>query len=164
MLLGKEPAVVETYVGGNSEIRTSGNTNTRTGYYWRKRMVNGNCKAAGVAGYDGRFRFYRLGKIYLNAAEAAIESGHLTEGLEWINEIRHRAGFDPSVDLSTNDKNEARLLVRHERQIELACEEDSIGRHDRTDVAKCRMVIIKQNVYEKQNNHTFVHRMPVHRQ
>ena len=87
-------------------------------------MVNGNCKAAGVAGYDGRFRFYRLGKIYLNAAEAAIESGHLTEGLEWINEIRHRAGFDPSVDLSTNDKNEARLLVRHERQIELACEED----------------------------------------
>ena len=124
VLLGKEPAVVETYVGGNSEIRTSGNTNTRTGYYWRKRMVNGNCKAAGVAGYDGRFRFYRLGKIYLNAAEAAIESGHLTEGLEWINEIRHRAGFDPSVDLSTNDKNEARLLVRHERQIELACEED----------------------------------------
>ena len=87
-------------------------------------MVNGNCKAAGVAGYDGRFRFYRLGKIYLNAAEAAIESGHLTEGLEWINEIRHRAGFDPSVDLSTNDKNEARLLVRHERQRELACEED----------------------------------------
>ena len=71
-------------------------------------MVNGNCKAAGVAGYDGRFRFYRLGKIYLNAAEAAIESGHLTEGLEWINEIRHRAGFDPSVDLSTNDKIEAR--------------------------------------------------------
>ena len=49
-------------------------------------MVNGNCKAAGVAGYDGRFRFYRLGKIYLNAAEAAIESGYLTEGLEWINE------------------------------------------------------------------------------
>ena len=42
VLLGKEPAVVETYVGGNSEIRTSGNTNTRTGYYWRKRMVNGN--------------------------------------------------------------------------------------------------------------------------
>ena len=36
VLLGKEPAVVETYVGGNSEIRTSGNTNTRTGYYWRK--------------------------------------------------------------------------------------------------------------------------------
>lgn len=60
-------------------------------------MVNGNCKAAGVAGYDGRFRFYRLGKIYLNAAEAAIESGHLTEGLGWINEIRHRAGFDPRL-------------------------------------------------------------------
>ena len=39
VLLGKEPAVVETYVGGNSEIRTSGNTNTRTGYYWRKRMI-----------------------------------------------------------------------------------------------------------------------------
>lgn len=77
MLLGKEPAVVETYVGGNSEIRTSGNTNTRTGYYWRKRMVNGNCKAAGVAGYDGRFRFYRLGKIYLNAAEAAMKADTL---------------------------------------------------------------------------------------
>ena len=124
VLLGTTPATVETYVGGNSEIRSSGKTNTRTGYYWRKRMVNGNCKAAGVAGYDGRFRFYRLGKIYLNAAEAAIESGNINEGLEWINEIRHRAGFSPSVDVSASSKDDARLLVRHERQVELACEED----------------------------------------
>jgi hypothetical protein len=124
VLLGQTPSTVETFVGGNSEIRSSGKTNTRTGYYWRKRMVNGNCKAAGVAGYDGRFRFYRLGKIYLSAAEAAIESGNIPEGLDWINEIRHRAGFSSSVDLATTDKEEARLLVRHERQVELACEED----------------------------------------
>ncbi|MEJ2294221.1 MAG: RagB/SusD family nutrient uptake outer membrane protein, partial [Candidatus Lokiarchaeota archaeon] len=123
VLLGQTPSTVETFVGGNSEIRSSGKTNTRTGYYWRKRMVNGNCKAAGVAGYDGRFRFYRLGKIYLSAAEAAIESGNIPEGLDWINEIRHRAGFSSSVDLATTDKEEARLLVRHERQVELACEE-----------------------------------------
>ncbi len=124
VLLGQQPAVVETYVGGNSEIRSSGNTNTRTGYYWRKRMVNGNCKAAGVAGYDGRFRFYRLGKIYLNLAEAAIESGRVSEGIALINEIRHRAGFSTAVDLTTTNQNEARLLLRHERQVELACEED----------------------------------------
>jgi len=124
VLLGTTPATVETYVGGNSEIRSSGKTNTRTGYYWRKRMVNGNCKAAGVAGYDGRFRFYRLGKIYLNTAEAAIESGNIDKGLECINEIRHRAGFSPSVDVSASSKEDARLLVRHERQVEFACEED----------------------------------------
>ncbi|KXB51107.1 SusD family protein [Bacteroidales bacterium KA00344] len=125
VLLGQTPAVVEIYVGGNSELRPSGNTNTRTGYYWRKRMVNGNCKAAGVAGYDGRFRFYRLGKIYLNLAEAAIEDNKIAEGITLINEIRHRAGFSADVDLSTSvSKDEARLLVRHERQVELACEED----------------------------------------
>ena len=87
-------------------------------------MVNGNCKAAGVAGYDGRFRFYRLGKIYLNLAEAAIESGHLNEGLALINTIRHRAGFAPAVDVTASTKEGARLLLRHERQVELACEED----------------------------------------
>ena len=110
MLLGKEPAVVETYVGGNSEIRTSGNTNTRTGYYWRKRMVNGNCKAAGVAGYDGRFRFYRLGKIYLNAAEALLKADTLPKA--WNGSMKSVIAqvFDPSVDLSTNDKNEARFI------------------------------------------------------
>jgi len=124
VLLGKESATVETFVGGNSEIRSSGNQNTRTGYYLRKRMVNGNCKAAGVAGYDGRFRFYRLGKIYLNVAEAAIEAGHIERGLALINTIRHRAGFAPSVDLSTTNQDEARLMARHERQVELAFEED----------------------------------------
>lgn len=124
VLLGNSSAFVETYVGGNSEIRSSGNTNTRSGYYWRKRMVNGNCKAAGVAGYDGRFRFYRLGKIYLNLAEVAIESGHLNEGLALINTIRHRAGFAPAVDVTASTKEDARLLLRHERQVELACEED----------------------------------------
>ena len=48
----------------------------------------------------------------------------MDEGIALINEIRHRAGFSTAVDLTTTNQNEARLLLRHERQVELACEED----------------------------------------
>ncbi|CCY35977.1 putative uncharacterized protein [Tannerella sp. CAG:118] len=64
-----------------------------------------------------------MGEVYLNLAEAAIEAGHIDEGLALINDIRHRAGFDPSVDVTATTQEEARLLLRHERQVEFAFEE-----------------------------------------
>lgn len=59
---------------------------------------------------------FRLGEIYLNLAEAAVEMGdHLDRALWAVNEIRDRAGMPAhkSIDL---DK------VRHERRVELAFE------------------------------------------
>ena len=43
--------------------------------------------------------------------------------MKYVNTIRHRAGFSPSVDIKANSKEEAVLYVRHERQVELCYEE-----------------------------------------
>ncbi len=94
---------------------------TRTGYYNRKYhqyKENKNTKYTG-----GNWKFYRLGEVYLNYAEAAIESGDIKTGLDLINDIRHRAGFSSTVDVKADTKDYARLLVRHERQVELCFEE-----------------------------------------
>ena len=97
---------------------------TATGYYRLKSLpMDSYGTDTGEEG-DGGTKYYRLGGVMLDYAEAAIEAGHIEEGLKMINEIRHRAGFSPAVDLKTSDKEYARLLVRHERQVELAYEEN----------------------------------------
>ncbi len=58
---------------------------------------------------------FRLGEIYLNLAEAAIELGKDGEALSSVNTIRERAGM-PEYTSITRD------LVRKERKLELAFE------------------------------------------
>ena len=119
--VGNTKSVVKTYNGGNSELRDNDRRYTRTGYYLNKYR---NWQAySGLSGQDGKWKHYRMGEVYLNLAEAAIEAGHIDEGLALINDIRHRAGFDPSVDVTATTQEEARLLLRHERQVEFAFEE-----------------------------------------
>ncbi|MDE6089819.1 MAG: RagB/SusD family nutrient uptake outer membrane protein [Duncaniella sp.] len=109
---------------GADRIKVGDMKYTATGYYRLKHLpIDSYGSLTGEEG-DGGTRYYRLGGVMLDFAEAAIEAGHIDEGLKAINDIRHRAGFDPSVDLKTSDKNQARLLVRHERQVELAYEEN----------------------------------------
>ncbi|MCC8038968.1 MAG: RagB/SusD family nutrient uptake outer membrane protein [Bacteroidales bacterium] len=119
--IGTERAEVRTEEGGNCEVRSQSRTYTRTGYYFRK-YHHYNSYASGNQP-DGHWKFYRLGVVILNAAEAAAESGHIGEAMELVNEIRHRAGFDPSVDVTASGIDDARLKVRHERRIEMAFEE-----------------------------------------
>ena len=119
--VGNTKSVVQTYNGGNSELRDNDRRYTRTGYYLNKYR---NWQAySGLSGQDGKWKHYRMGEVYLNLAEAAIEAGHIDEGLALINDIRHRAGFDPSVDVTATTQEEARLLLRHERQVEFAFQE-----------------------------------------
>lgn len=119
--VGNTKSVVQTYNGGNSELRDNDRRYTRTGYYLNKYR---NWQAySGLSGQDSKWKHYRMGEVYLNLAEAAIEAGHIDEGLALINDIRHRAGFDPSVDVTATTQEEARLLLRHERQVEFAFEE-----------------------------------------
>jgi len=119
--VGNTKSVVQTYNGGNCELRDNDRRYTRTGYYLNKYR---NWQAySGLSGQDGKWKHYRMGEVYLNLAEAAIEAGHIDEGLALINDIRHRAGFDPSVDVTATTQEEARLLLRHERQVEFAFEE-----------------------------------------
>lgn len=120
---GNRNRVFDIYTGSLSDRRPwGGNRNhTRTGYYMRKRCQplsewlgqgDGTHKAAPVV-------YFRLGEVYLNLAECAVESGKVAEGIALVNEIRHRAGFSPSVDIVCSDKDLGRLYVWHERQVEL---------------------------------------------
>lgn len=116
------PTPVEAYVGGLDGITEPGNDkHTRTGYYLQKHKHPYNNAVRG--GEGGLTKYYRLGGVMLDYAECAIEAGKVQEGIDIINQIRHRAGFSPSVDIKTTDQNQARLYLRHERQVELAFEE-----------------------------------------
>lgn len=111
-------------VDGADRVKEGDMKFTPTGYYMLKKLpMNSYGSNTGEDG-DGGTKYYRLGGVMLDYAEAAIESGHIEEGLAMMNQIRHRAGFSASVDLKTSSKEEARLLVRHERQVELAYEEN----------------------------------------
>lgn len=119
--VGNTQSVVQTFEGGNCELRDNDRRYTRTGYYMNK-FRNWNA-VSGTPGEDGKWKYYRLGEVILNLAEAAAETGHLDEAMQLVNEIRHRAGFDPSVDVKATSKDQARLIVHHERQVEFTFEE-----------------------------------------
>ena len=109
---------------GTDRIKDGDMKYTSTGYYRLKSLpMDSYGTDTGEEG-DGGTKYYRLGGVMLDYAEAAIEAGHYDEAFKVINELRHRAGFDASVDIKSNNKEEARLLVRHERQVELAFEEN----------------------------------------
>lgn len=64
---------------------------------------------------DTDYIIFRLGEIYLNYAEAAIELGRNEDALEAVNIIRKRAGMPKYSSIT-------RETVRKERKVELAFE------------------------------------------
>lgn len=91
---------------------------SKTGFNVRK-FVDEDCATEAQWDFgktETPWPIFRLGEIYLNLAEAAVEKGeHLDRALWAVNEIRERAGMPAhkGIDL---DK------VRHERRVELAFE------------------------------------------
>nr|WP_321412176.1 RagB/SusD family nutrient uptake outer membrane protein [uncultured Carboxylicivirga sp.] len=61
---------------------------------------------------------YRLGEVYLNAAEAAFELGDKSSATDYLNTLRYRAGF--TKVLTEGDITFDRIV--HERKVELAFE------------------------------------------
>jgi hypothetical protein len=61
------------------------------------------------------WQIFRLGEVYLNMAEAALELGNTNEALEAVNKVRERAGIKL---LTAIDRDR----IRHERKVELAFE------------------------------------------
>lgn len=107
---------------GNAKIDVSAQRYTRTGYYNNKYHTY-KITPSDTGKDEGNWKYYRLGEIYLNLAECAAELGKTGEAMTLVNEIRHRAGFAPAVDKKAASTEEARLIVRHERQVELMFEE-----------------------------------------
>lgn len=84
-------------------------------------------------GYQAiNFMYIRYADVLLMAAEAEVEVGSLSVALEYVNQIRRRAGNSPlegstatyvvSPYLVFPDKDFAREAVRFERKLELALE------------------------------------------
>lgn len=117
-----EEVTVETFEGGAHAPRfeTSNRQFSRTGYLHSKMVT------PGVSGINqinsANWKFYRLAETLLNLAETAAESGHTTEALEAVNEVRARSGMPPIPAGLT--KEDLILRIHNERRVELAWEEN----------------------------------------
>jgi len=90
---------------------------SNTGFYIRKMVSDAPAASTRGTSAVNWWPWFRLGEIYLNAAEAAFELGR-PEGLGYVNTVRARAGFPAnSIIALTND------IIRNERRVELAFED-----------------------------------------
>lgn len=92
---------------------------TQTGFgvlkYLDETKNNGDGSTSGIFGSKTDYIIFRYGEILLNATEAAYELGQGSSALEYINEVRKRAGITTLNEL--NDEK-----IRNERKVELAFE------------------------------------------
>jgi hypothetical protein len=125
--LGSNYATVD---GGDGKLLTGANGPNRsiqevsnTGFYLRKYIDAGAGTSTRGIRSDIWWVWFRLGEIYLNAAETAFELGQTTVAVNYINAIRERAGFGSNsytVASLTLDK------VRSEFRSELAFEDHRV--------------------------------------
>ena len=90
---------------------------SNTGFYIRKFVSDASAASTRGTSAANWWPWFRLGEIYLNAAEAAFELGR-PEALGYVNSIRARAGF-PANSLSALTME----IIRNERRVELAFED-----------------------------------------
>ena len=96
---------------------------TNTGFYMRKYIdANGGASTRGIQS-DVWWVWFRLGEIYLNAAEASMELGQTNTALTYINPLRERAGFGPN---SLTNATLTMEKIRNERRNELAFEDHRV--------------------------------------
>ncbi|GGE21523.1 RagB/SusD family nutrient uptake outer membrane protein [Psychroflexus salis] len=97
---------------------------TKTGFYVRKYLEDGSNPLFIPQYYSGQdCIIFRLGEIYLNAAEAAIELGNEGLARDYIQPVRERAGLTQNLRLEPFSGNELRDRIRNERKLELAFED-----------------------------------------
>ncbi|MFT3824806.1 MAG: RagB/SusD family nutrient uptake outer membrane protein [Chitinophagaceae bacterium] len=96
---------------------------SNTGFYIRKFLDAGAGTSTRGILSDVWWVWFRLGEVYLNAAEAAFELGQTGVAVNYVNAIRERAGFGPNsltVATLTLDR------LRNERRVELAFEDHRV--------------------------------------
>lgn len=122
-----ETKTVETFEGGDNGITSDPSESkfTRTGYYYRKYVAPEADAVNGIS--SAPWKYFRLGEIKLNLAEAAAEAaaqgvaGARDVAFAQVNAIRNRVGMP---DLPTDLTDEELILrVRQERMVELVYEE-----------------------------------------
>ncbi|WP_069657964.1 RagB/SusD family nutrient uptake outer membrane protein [Arcticibacter eurypsychrophilus] len=121
----ESPDLGGNYTDGKLLVAASGPNRSiqevsNTGFYLRKYVdANDGTSTRGIQS-DVWWIWFRLGEIYLNAAEAAFELGQTNTALPLVNSLRERAGFP------ANSLNASTLTIdkiRNERRNELAFED-----------------------------------------
>ncbi len=118
-----EGALNSNYTDGKTLTGQDGPSRTttfvsNTGFYLRKYIDATAGASTSALQSDTWWVVFRLGEIYLNAAEAAFELGSTADALTYINAIRQRAGF-PANSLSSLTIQR----IQNERKCELAFED-----------------------------------------
>lgn len=103
-------------VGADGPLSTEHHV-TNTGFTIRKHLDPRSGSGQRGQGSDIWWVRFRYGEILLNAAEAALELGRTGEALQYVNQVRERAGFGEN-SLSSIDMDR----IRNERRVELAFE------------------------------------------
>jgi hypothetical protein len=116
-----EEKTVETFTGGAHapSFDPSNRYYSRTGYYFKKMVTPGASNTNGIN--TPGWKYYRLGELLLDYAEAAAEAAHLSDALEAVNEVRDRVNMPPLDD--NLSQSELILRIRNERRVEMAWEE-----------------------------------------
>lgn len=97
---------------------------TKTGFYIRKHLQDGGAPLFIKEYYSGTdCIIFRLGEIYLNAAEAAIELNMESTARDYIEPIRIRAGLTQNLRLQPYSGTALRDRIRNERKLEMAFED-----------------------------------------
>ncbi len=96
---------------------------TRTGYY-AKKFLNNNTSGTTYPTVTHNFPIFRYAEVLLNFAEAKNEySGPAEDIFVAIEAIRKRAGLVPFAIDRSKTQAELREIIRHERRVEMAFEE-----------------------------------------
>lgn len=105
---------------------------TNTGFNLRKYVDEGSGTSARGNGSYIWYVYFRMGEVYLNAAEAAMELGKTETALKYVNAVRERAGF--GKDSWTADDLTIENML-NERRCELAVEDHRFWDLKRTRMA-----------------------------
>jgi hypothetical protein len=105
------------FTGASGPQRNVAEVST-TGFYLRKLVSETSMASTRGVGADNWWPWFRLGEIYLNAAEAAFELGQ-AEALGYINTLREKHGGFPANSIQTLTME----IIRNERHVELAFED-----------------------------------------
>lgn len=116
-----ETKYAETFVGGDNGITeaVAEDKFSRTGYYFRKYIAPNADALNGIS--SAPWKYFRLGEIKLNLAEAAAEANQLDDAKAQLNDIRRRVGM-PDLPEGLSQADMIRR-VRQERMVELVYEE-----------------------------------------
>ena len=117
-----------TFVGNDGPLNRANYTNT--GFNLRKFVDQTVGSSARGQGSYMWWPYFRMGEIYLNAAEAAMELGQSSDALAYVNKVRQRGGVKAWTATDLTIEN-----MLKERRRELVCEDSRLWDMKRLRVA-----------------------------